>query len=133
MFTTNLQQEARKNLNKIRENCTHGPLTAKDVYPKGWVEKKVNNDLPEAIQSLKADGRKLELQWKAFAKGTAALEGKRSFNPTVIEGVTSTPDEQIPRLMQLAALKVWNYGEELPIYDLPRECQLCLQNLPNVF
>ena len=126
-------QEARKNLNKIRENSTHGPLTAKDVYPKAWIEKKVNNDLPDMIQSLKADGRKLKLHWKASAKGTSALEGQRSFSPTVIEGVTSTPDGQVPRLMQLAALKVWNYGEELPIYDLPRECQLCLQNLPNVF
>ena len=89
MLTTDVLQEARKNLNKIRENCTHGPL-----------------------------------QWKASARGTSALEGQRSFNPTVIEGVTCTPDGQVSRLMQLAALKVWNYGEELPIYDLPRECQL---------
>ena len=85
------------------------------------------------IKSLKADSRKLKLHWKASAKGTSALEGQRSFNPTVIEEVTSTPDGQVPRFMQLGALKVWNYGEELPIYDLPRECQLCLQNLPNVF
>ena len=133
MLTTDILQEARKNLNKIRENCKHGPLTANDVYPKAWVEKKVNNNLPEMIKSLKADSRKLKLHWKASAKGTSALEGQRSFNPTVIEGVTCTPDGQVPRLMQLAALKVWNYGEELPIYDLPRECQLCLQNLPNVF
>ena len=34
MLTTDVLQEARKNLNKIRENCTHGPLTAKDVYPR---------------------------------------------------------------------------------------------------
>ncbi|PFX22700.1 Zinc finger MYM-type protein 1 [Stylophora pistillata] len=84
-------------------------------------------------QSIKANGHKLKLHWKASGKGTSALEGQRSFSPAVIEGVTSTPDGQVPRLMQLAALKVWNYGEELPIYDLPRECQLCLQNLPNVF
>ena len=133
MLTTDVLQEARKNLNKIRENCTHGPLTAKDVYPRAWVEKKVNNNLPETIQSLKADGRKLKLQWKASTKGTSTLEGQRSFNPTVIEEVTNTPDGQVPRFMQLAALKVWNYGEELPIYDLPRECKLCLQNLTNVF
>ena len=119
MLTTDLLQEARKSLNKIRENSTHGLLTAKDVYPKAQKEKKVNNDLTEMIRSLKADGCKLKLQWKASAKGTSALEGQRSFNPTVIEGVTSTPDGQVLRLVQLAVLKVWNYGEELPIYDLP--------------
>ena len=133
MLTTDLLQEARKNLNKIGENCTQGPLTAKDVYPKAWVEKKVNNDLPETIQSLTADGHNLKLQLKASAKGTSALEGQRSFSPTVFEGLTSTPDGQVPKLMQPTALQEWNYGEELRIYDLPRECQLCLQNLPNVF
>ena len=79
MLTTDVLQEAGKNLNKIRENCTHGPLTAKDVYPRAWVEKKVNNNLPEMIQSLKADSCKLKLQWKASAEGTSALEGQRSF------------------------------------------------------
>ena len=120
MLTTDLLQEARKHLNKIGENCTQGPLTAKDVYPKAWVEKKVNNDLPETIQSLTADGHNLKLQLKASAKGTSALEGQRSFNPTVIEGFTSKPDGQVPKFMQLMVLQEWNYGEELPIYDLPR-------------
>lgn len=91
-------QGARKNLNKIRDNSTHGPLTAKDVYPKAWIERKANNDLPDMIQSIKADGHKLKLHWKASAKGTSTLEGQRSFSPTVIEEVTSTPDGQVPRL-----------------------------------
>ena len=56
LLTTDFLQEARENFNKIRENSTHGSLTAKDVYPKAWIEKKVNNDLPYTIQSLKADG-----------------------------------------------------------------------------
>ena len=67
MLTTDILQEARKNLNKIRENCKHGPLTANDVYPKAWVEKKVNNNLPEMIKSLKADSRKLKLHLNSRA------------------------------------------------------------------
>ena len=38
---------------------------------------------------------------------------------------------QVPPLMQLAALKIWDYGQELPTHNLPRECQLFIQNLPN--
>ena len=131
MLTSDLLQAARKNFNMIKANNTHRPLTAKDVYPKAWKEKKVKNDTPTMIQSLKADGRKLQLYWKASTKGTSALEEQRSFKPTVIEG--NTPDGQVPTLLQLAALKVWDYGEELPTHDLPRECQIFIQNLPKVF
>ncbi|PFX24329.1 hypothetical protein AWC38_SpisGene11077 [Stylophora pistillata] len=105
MLSTDLLQEARKNSKKIRENSTQEPLTVKDVYPKAWKEKKVNNHLLDMIQSLKADGRKVKLQWKASAKGTSELEGQMSFNPTVTEGVTSTHDGQVLRLGQLAVLK----------------------------
>lgn len=34
--------------------------------------------------------------------------------------------------MQPAATEVWGYGQELSIYDLPRECQFFVQNLPNI-
>ena len=82
------------------------------------------------IQSLKAEGRKLELQWKASTKGTLQLENQRSFRPTVITEFR-TPGK-VPSLMQLAATEVWGYGQELPIHDLPRECQFFVQNLPNI-
>ena len=36
MLTSDLLQEARKKLNTIRKCENHGPLTAKDVYPKAW-------------------------------------------------------------------------------------------------
>jgi len=62
----------------------HGPLTAKDVYPKAWEARKLNSNTSSMIQSLKAEGRKLELQWKASTKGTSQLENQRSFWPTVI-------------------------------------------------
>ncbi|PFX11545.1 TNF receptor-associated factor 6, partial [Stylophora pistillata] len=113
MLSTDLLQEARKNSKKIRENSTQEPLTVKDVYPKAWKEKKVNNHLLDMIQSLKADGRKVKLQWKASAKGTSELEGQMSFNPTVTEGVTSTHDGQVLRLGQLAVLKFVSYAHPM--------------------
>ena len=82
------------------------------------------------IQSLKAEGRKLELQWKASTKGTSQLEEPRSFKPTVIGGVTTAG--KVPSLMQLTASVVWDYGQELSMHDLPRECQVFVQNLPNI-
>ena len=127
MLTSDLLQEARKNLNTIQKFKTNGPQTAKDVYPKAWEARKLNSDTPSMIQSLKAEGRKLELQWKASTKGTSQLEEQRSFRPTVIVRTAG----QVPPLMQLAALKIWDYGQELPTHNLPRECQLFIQNLPN--
>ena len=51
MLTSDVLQAARKNLsfNMIKANNTHRPLTAKDVYPKAWKEKKVKNDPPTMI------------------------------------------------------------------------------------
>ena len=77
MLTSDLLQEARKKLNAIRKCENHGPLTAKDVYPKAWEARKLNSNTPSMIQSLKAEGRKLELQWKASTKGTSQLENLR--------------------------------------------------------
>jgi len=73
------------------------------------------------IKSLKAEGRKLELQWKASTKGTSQLENQRSFRPTAITEFRTAG--QVPSIMQLAATEVWGYGQELSIHDLPRECQ----------
>ena len=82
------------------------------------------------VQSLKAEGRKLELQWKASTKGTSQLENQRSFRPTVITEFRTAG--KVPSLMQLAATEVWGYGQELSMHDLPRECQFFVQNLPNI-
>ena len=71
MLTLYLLQEARKKLNTIWKCENHGPLTAKDVqvYPKAWEARKLNSSTPSIIQSLKAEGRELELQWKASTRG----------------------------------------------------------------
>ena len=130
MLTSDLLQEARKKLNTIRKCENHGPLTAKDVYPKAWEARKLNSNTSSMIQSLKDEGRKLELQWKASTKGTSQLENQRSFRPTVIAEFRRAG--KVPSLMQLAATEVWGYGQELSIHDLPRECQFFVQNLPNI-
>lgn len=130
MLTSDLLQEARKNLNSIRKFETHRPLTAKDVYPKAWEARKLNSNTPSMIQSLKTEGRKLELQWKTSTKGTSQLENQRSFRPTAIAEFRTA--EKVPSLMQLAAIEVWGYGQELSIHDFPRECQFFVQNLPNI-
>ena len=75
------------------------------------------------VQSLKAEGRKLELQWKASTKGTSQLENQRSFRPTVITEFRTAG--KVPSLMQLAATEVWGYGQELSMHDF-------VQNLPNI-
>ena len=82
------------------------------------------------IQSLKAEGRKLELQWKASTKGTSQLENLRSFRPTVITEIRTAG--KVPSVMQLAVTEVWGYGQELSMHDLPRECQFFVQNLPKI-
>ena len=82
------------------------------------------------IQSLKAQGRKLELQWKASTTGTSQLENLRSFRPTVITEIRKAG--KVRSLMQLAATEVWGYGQELSKHDLPRECQFFVQNLPKI-
>ena len=130
MLTSDLLQEARKKLNAIRKCENHGPLTAKDVYPKAWEARKLNSNTPSMIKSLKAEGRKLELQWKASTKGTSQLENLRSFRPTVITEIRTAG--KVPSLMQLAATEVWSYGHELSMHDLPRECQFFVQNLPKI-
>ena len=132
MLTLYLLQEARKKLKTIRKCENHGPLTAKDVqvYPKAWEARKLNSNTPSMIKSLKAEGRNLELQWKASTKGTSQLENQRSFKPTVITEFRTAG--KVPSLMQLAATEVWGYGQELSIHDLPRECQFFVQNLPNI-
>ena len=107
MLTSDLLQEARKKLNTIRKCKNHGPLTAKDVYPKAWETRKLNSNTPSMIQSLKAEGHKLELQWKASTKGTSQLEPQRSFRPTVITEFRTA--EKGPSLMLLAATEVWGY------------------------
>ena len=107
-----------------------GPLTAKDVYPKAWEEKKPNKQMSTIIKSLKDEGRKLELLWKASTKGTIYLEEQRSFRPTALQGLGS--NDQVPTLMLLAALKVWAHGEELPAHDLPLECRKFIENLPGL-
>ena len=130
MLTSDLLQEVRKKLNTIRKCENHGPLTAKDVYPKAWEARKLNSNTPSMIKSLKAEGRNRELQWKASTKGTSLLENQRSFKPTVITEFRTAG--KVPSLMQLAAAEVWCYGQELSIHDLPRECQFFVQNLPNI-
>ena len=120
LLTTELLQEARKKLNNIRKgSAVSAPLRGKDVYPKASEEKKLNKDTSTTIQSLKAEGRKLELHWKASTKGTVNLEEQRSFRPTTIGWHRDTG--QVPPLMHLAALTVWDYGEELSTHDLPVE------------
>ena len=108
----------------------HGPLIAKDVYLKAWEARKLSSNTPSMIQSPKAIGCKLELQWKASTKGTSQLENQRSFRPTVITVFRAAG--KVLSLMQLAATKVWGYGQELSIHDLPKECQFFEQNLPNI-
>ena len=34
--------------------------------------------------------------------------------------------------MLLAALKVWDHGEELPAHDLPLECRELIENIPGI-
>ena len=53
MLTSDLLQEARKNLNTIQTCKTNGPLTAKDVYPKAWEARKLNSDTPSMTSLLK--------------------------------------------------------------------------------
>lgn len=130
MLNSDLLQEARKKLNSIRKCENHGPLTAKDVYPKAWEARKLNSNTPCMIQSLKAKGRKLELQWKASTKGTSQLKNQRSFRPIVVTDLRTAG--KVPSLMQLAATEVWGYGQELSIHDSPRECQFFVQTLPNI-
>ncbi|XP_015775683.1 PREDICTED: uncharacterized protein LOC107353814 [Acropora digitifera] len=78
LLNTELLQEARKNLEKIQKgNVDSGPLTAKDAYTKAWEEKKPNKQMSTIIKSLKDEGRKLELLWKASTKGTIYLEEQR--------------------------------------------------------
>ena len=36
---------------------------------------------------------------------------------------TDVDNDHVPTLMLLAALKVWDHGEELPAHDLPLECR----------
>ena len=120
LLNTELLQEARKNLEKIQKgNVDSGPLTAKDVYTKAWEEKKPNKQMSTIIKSLKDEGRKLELLWKATTKGTIYLEEKTPFGPTALQGLGT--NDQVPSLMLPAALKVWDRGEELPAHDLPPE------------
>ena len=120
LLNTELLQEARKNLEKIQKgNVDSGPLTAKDVYTKAWEEKKPNKQMSTIIKSLKDEGRKLELLWKATTKGTIYLEEKTPFRPTALQGLGT--NDQVPSLMLPAALKVWDRGEELPAHDLPPE------------
>ena len=130
MLTSDLLQEAREKLNAIRKCENHGPLTAKDVYPKAWEARKLNSNTPSMIKSLTAAGRKLELQWKASTRGTSQLENLRSFRPTIITKIRTAG--KVPSLMQLAATEVWRYGQELSMHDLPRECQFFVQNLPKI-
>ena len=68
------------------------------------------------IKSLKAEDRTLELWWKASTKGTSHLEEQRSFTPTVIGAGEVRIAGQVPPLMQLAALKIWDHGQELPTH-----------------
>ena len=82
------------------------------------------------IRSLKDEGRKLELPWKASTKGTIYLEEQRSFRPTALQGLRT--NDQVPSLMLLAALTVWGHGEELPAHDLPLECRKFIENLPGL-
>ena len=120
LLNTELLQEARKNLEKIQKgNVNGGPLTAKDVYTKAWEEKKPNKLMSMIIKSLKDEGRKLDIVWKATTKWTIYLEEKTSFRPTALQGHGT--NDQVPILMHLAALKVWDFGEELPAHDLPPE------------
>ena len=131
LLNTELLQEARKNLKKIQKgNVDRGPLTAKDVYTKAWEEKKPNKQMSAIIKSLKDEGRKLELPWKASTKGTIYLEEQRSFRPTALQGLRT--NDQVPSLMLLAALTVWGHGEELPAHDLPLECRKFIENLPGL-
>lgn len=131
MLTSDLLQGARKKFNSIRKCENHGTLTAKDVYPTAWEARKPNSNTPSMIQSLnRAEGRKLELQWKASTKGTSQLENQRSFRQTVITEFRTAG--KVPSLMQLAATEAWCYGQELSIHDIPRECQFFVQNLPNI-
>ena len=105
LLNTELLQEARKNLEKIQKgNVDSGPLTPKDVYTKAWEGKKPNKQMSTIIKSLKDEGRKLELLWKASTKGTIYLEQQRSFRPTALQGLGI--NDQIPSLMLLAALTV---------------------------
>ena len=46
------------------------------------------------IRSLKAEGRKLELQWKASTKWVLNLEEQRSFGPTALQGLGT--NDQVP-------------------------------------
>ncbi|KAK2552068.1 hypothetical protein P5673_026812 [Acropora cervicornis] len=78
LLNTELLQEARKNLEKIQKgNVDSGPLTAKDVYTKAWEEKKPNKQMSTIIKSLKDEGRKLELLWKATTKGLSIWKKRR--------------------------------------------------------
>ena len=131
LLNTELLQEARKNLEKIQKgNVDSGPLTPKDVYTKAWEGKKPNKQMSTIIKSLKDEGRKLELLWKASTKGTIYLEQQRSFRPTALQGLGI--NDQMPSLMLLAALTVWDHGEELPAHDLPLECRKFIENLPGL-
>ena len=47
------------------------------------------------------------------------MEEQRSLRPTAVQGLGT--NDQVPSLMLLAALKVWDHGEELPAHDLPLE------------
>ena len=38
----------------------------------------------------------------------------------------------MPTLTLLAALKVWDHGEELPAHDLPLECRKFIENIPGI-
>ena len=82
------------------------------------------------IKSLKDEGRKLELLWKASTKGTIYLEQQRWFRPTALQGLGI--NDQVPSPMLLAALTVWDHGEELPAHDLPLECRKFIENLPGL-
>lgn len=124
--------EARKNLDNIKQKSgAAGPLTAMDLFPLKFFEMKSRD--PDEFHQLQYEGRDAALQWVASRKkDKGAIETKRTYRPIIPNYNNMLPDDTVPSLMMIAALKLQRYGEELPLTNLPRECMQYVEFLPRI-
>lgn len=131
-ITPNLLSEARINLGKLQDKSSEArPLTAQDLFPQKLCERKTNKNHREEIDKLKKQGRSTELQWVAARKKDKGnVEEQRTFKPKPI--IDSRIGNKVPTLMMLAACLVHQFGEEMPLINLPRECEMYVRFLPQI-
>ena len=131
-ITPMLLLQARANLRKLRENSSEAaPLTAKDLFPAKISARKTRDNHQEKIKKLQEEGRSTELQWVAARKkDQGRVEEQRSYKPVFFNDIWLK--DKVPTLMMLAACKVRQWGAEMPLTNIPRECEMYVRFLPQI-